>query len=94
MKNLTWQNPEQLFFFFLLINQVKSKCSVIKDNLLCQHVIKEFHCRPTLFPEYTEDNNVILHSLNPEFQDIVLSATDNPRIVGKLIKVIHAHEQF
>ena len=64
------------------------------NNLFCQHVIKEFHYKPTLFQEYAEDNNVILHSLNPKFQDIVLSATDNPRIVGKLIKVIHAHEQF
>lgn len=62
------------------------------NNVFCQHVIKEFHYTPTLFPEYPEDNNVILHSLNPSFEDIVLTATDNPRIVGKLIKVIHTHE--
>ena len=30
MKNLTWQNPEQLFVSQVLINQVKSKCCGIK----------------------------------------------------------------
>ena len=33
MKNLTWQNPEQLFVAQELINKVKSKCCGIKDNL-------------------------------------------------------------
>ena len=31
MKNLTWQNPEQLFVAQELINKVKSKCCGIKD---------------------------------------------------------------
>ena len=31
MKNLTWQNPEQLFVAQVLINKVKSKCCGIKD---------------------------------------------------------------
>ena len=31
MKNLTWQNPEQLFVAQGLINKVKSKCCGIKD---------------------------------------------------------------
>ena len=30
MKNLTWQNPEQLFVAQVLINKVKSKCCGIK----------------------------------------------------------------
>lgn len=36
MKNLTWQNPEQLFVAQELINKVKSKCCGIKakDELL------------------------------------------------------------
>ena len=38
MKNLTWQNPEQLFVAQELINKVKSKCCGIKvhkvSNLL------------------------------------------------------------
>ena len=32
MKNLTWQNPEQLFVAQELINKVKSKCCGIKDH--------------------------------------------------------------
>ena len=31
MKNLTWQNPEQLFVAQELINKVKSKCCGIKE---------------------------------------------------------------
>ena len=30
MKNLTWQNPEQLFVAQVLINKIKSKCCGIK----------------------------------------------------------------
>ena len=33
MKNLTWQNPEQLFVAQELINKVKSKCCGIKDDM-------------------------------------------------------------
>ena len=33
MKNLTWQNTEQLFVAQVLINKVKSKCCGIKDSL-------------------------------------------------------------
>ena len=36
MKNLTWQNPEQLFVAQELINKVKSKCCGIKDK----HIIE------------------------------------------------------
>ena len=32
MKNLTWQNPEQLFVAQELINKVKSKCCGIKGG--------------------------------------------------------------
>ena len=32
MKNLTWQNPEQLFVAQVLINKVKSKCCGIKGD--------------------------------------------------------------
>jgi len=33
VKNLTWQNPEQLFVAQVLINKVKSKCCGIKDKV-------------------------------------------------------------
>ena len=35
MKNLTWQNPEQLFVAQELINKVKSKCCGIKVYYYC-----------------------------------------------------------
>ena len=34
MKNLTWQNPEQLFVAQELINKVKSKCCGIKGYII------------------------------------------------------------
>ena len=48
MKNLTWQNPEQLFVAQELINKVKSKCCGIKDNLdvaaaRCGHYMQNHH---------------------------------------------------
>ena len=41
MKNLTWQNPEQLFVAQVLINKVKSKCCGIKVNKIKSAIIKE-----------------------------------------------------
>ena len=38
MKNLTWQNPEQLFVAQGLINKVKSKCCGIKDNIFYDYI--------------------------------------------------------
>ena len=42
MKNLTWQNPEQLFVAQELINKVKSKCCGIKDH---QNLSDFFHLK-------------------------------------------------
>ncbi len=39
MKNLTWQNPEQLFVAQELINKVKSKCCGIKVLLIGSNII-------------------------------------------------------
>ena len=40
MKNLTWQNPEQLYVAQELINKVKSKCCGIKDNEIKGNALK------------------------------------------------------
>ena len=42
MKNLTWQNPEQLFVAQELINKVKSKCCGIKayDAVTEYHIVE------------------------------------------------------
>jgi len=42
VKNLTWQNPEQLFVAQELINKVKSKCCGIKDYYICLIWDREF----------------------------------------------------
>ena len=39
MKNLTWQNPEQLFVAQELINKVKSKCCGIKDEVRTRKIL-------------------------------------------------------
>ena len=46
MKNLTWQNPEQLFVAQELINKVKSKCCGIKVKLL-----ETFEYKPKKYAE-------------------------------------------
>ena len=38
MKNLTWQNPEQLFVAQELINKVKSKCCGIKEYYITSSI--------------------------------------------------------
>ena len=49
MKNLTWQNPEQLFVAQVLINKVKSKCCGIKvyiKNKKMKKIMLVFGTRP------------------------------------------------
>ena len=48
MKNLTWQNPEQLFVAQELINKVKSKCCGIK--------VYERNGFKTLLPEEDDEH--------------------------------------
>ena len=76
MKNLTWQNPEQLFVAQELINKVKSKCCGIKDYII-QPVGND---KINLFFGRKECINAIrflvtqpLNKLSPE-QDFILGA--------------------
>ena len=48
MKNLTWQNPEQLFVAQELMNKVKSKCCGNKVD----HEIASFHRVYRLYREW------------------------------------------
>ena len=50
MKNLTWQNPEQLFVAQELIKKVKRKCCGIKDNKEDIELISKIS--PISFPNY------------------------------------------
>ena len=43
MKNLTWQNPEQLFVAQVLINKVKSKCCGIKAKVISNKIMKKMN---------------------------------------------------
>ena len=56
MKNLTWQNPEQLFVAQELINKVKSKCCGIKDLLTEGHDCCDMLC----WCQQSIHNNVIV----------------------------------
>ena len=46
MKNLTWQNPEQLFVAQELINKVKSKCCGIKEEQKSSSIFEEDYNNP------------------------------------------------
>ena len=51
MKNLTWQNPEQLFVAKELINKVKSKCCGIKGNNAFRDIVThEYVDKTSLIP--------------------------------------------
>ena len=67
MKNLTWQNPEQLFVAQELINKVKSKCCGIKVNLLSNAF------------KYTPDEKSIFLSVTCEKQILCLQVKDEGR---------------
>ena len=58
MKNLTWQNPEQLFVAQELINKVKSKCCGIKGHYFAVNdsgVIKGIIVHPFWSDDYITD---------------------------------------
>ena len=79
MKNLTWQNPEQLFVAQELINKVKSKCCGIK-------VIKA-DCRfPLVLERIVLGPNLKERSINKEqlllmFKYGQINVTDNFEII-------------
>ena len=56
MKNLTWQNPEQLFVAQELINKVKSKCCGIKvyKKGLLQGELSQFYTLLELATAYEQ----------------------------------------
>jgi hypothetical protein len=78
VKNLTWQNPEQLFVAQELINKVKSKCCGIKDEKITGKILsirnKHFTRMLAKIP-YTirmkthDDERHILAEPSEEFQD-------------------------
>ncbi len=57
MKNLTWQNPEQLFVAQELINKVKSKCCGIKANLVFAHSLEEIDKKLSILKQMERHGN-------------------------------------
>mgnify|MGYP001029881306 CR=1 FL=1 len=69
MKNLTWQNPEQLFVAQELINKVKSKCCGIKDD----HKLITLHTVSNKKINYHENHHLAMMSLtfrNSDKEDV------------------------
>ena len=52
MKNLTWQNPEQLFVAQELINKVKSKCCGIKVYQIWEKMLEKREHISIIVDEY------------------------------------------
>ena len=83
MKNLTWQNPEQLFVAQELINKVKSKCCGIKVNkeLLHNFVLKfreEYTTKNANIYVYNKSdiaNLIDKYPLNDKEAELLLSCT-------------------
>ena len=71
MKNLTWQNPEQLFVAQVLINKVKSKCCGIKVILLFVAMAAlsakaQVYVGGTVALWHNDDLDATTFALNPE----------------------------
>ena len=64
MKNLTWQNPEQLFVAQELINKVKSKCCGIKEYLNLDGIIAELRKKGVLLMYVTKWSQIDLSTYN------------------------------
>ena len=90
MKNLTWQNPEQLFVAQELINKVKSKCCGIKDRINDAYVItygnsiienEKFHLQP-------DATYIISNYSIPDAKSHALEFKTNPRGNVKSVKEV------
>ena len=68
MKNLTWQNPEQLFVAQVLINKVKSKCCGIKDIYVYYTDSKIVYRAKAVYSEQDED---LVDSYYKEVKDML-----------------------
>ena len=89
MKNLTWQNPEQLFVAQVLINKVKSKCCGIKVMYKIQNIKEGIYDLVYITflhgsPSYQE--NVIRNGINL-FIDFLNTKSENENLHGLSIAI-------
>ena len=86
MKNLTWQNPEQLFVAQELINKVKSKCCGIKDekilsNFLLLRYLKSYICNSVAeLRIYIETERIIIRNFKQKDAEGLLEYLSHPRV--------------
>ena len=102
MKNLTWQNPEQLFVAQELINKVKSKCCGIKvnDNNLPELKIGSIPTMNSLIPlsqmaskpiyKMTGSDGVV----GAHFRKVQESKAVFDGIVDRLLNIISYYDQM
>ncbi|MBR3980988.1 MAG: energy transducer TonB [Bacteroidales bacterium] len=98
MKNLTWQNPEQLFVAQELINKVKSKCCGIKvkdkqEYLVYPEDAKKDSIKGYVFVRFVVDKEG--HITNPEIlkihDDVVI---DSPAFDSAALDVLSHLKTF
>ena len=91
MKNLTWQNPEQLFVAQELINKVKSKCCGIKvdkegkKNLHGYINDRSDRIRTRTLTYIVDRNNGFAPNCNPSQYDY----RDNEEVVFDIFETIN-----
>jgi len=104
VKNLTWQNPEQLFVAQELINKVKSKCCGIKGKMTEEQEQKPaVEKNPHIYkPAYTKQEVDELTRWFEERMDRLpatlqlneaTAASDLPRTVKALLAVLKVHKE-
>ena len=72
MKNLTWQNPEQLFVAQELINKVKSKCCGIKDYIEVKPDFSDLEEKMDYYTAHPDEAQAIInhaHEYVEQFKD-------------------------
>ena len=89
MKNLTWQNPEQLFVAQELINKVKSKCCGIKVHIKwkAKNILFIMHMPPpvhgaAMVGQYIHDSKLINDKFDSHY--INLTTAKNLQDIGKV----------
>ena len=72
MKNLTWQNPEQLFVAQEHINKVKSKCCGIKDYIEVKPDFSDLEEKMDYYTAHPDEAQAIInhaHEYVEQFKD-------------------------
>ena len=75
MKNLTWQNPEQLFVAQELINKVKSKCCGIKDEKILSNFLLLRYLKSYIYNSVAELRIEKIPPKGESFSDFIATFT-------------------